>query len=120
MTTGVDRLEAIDGATWEAFMKSPWAVLMLGKSDCAHCAEFTEELHAFLATDADHRDVRFGKMLLDRGGLAGFKRANAWLAEVDVLPYTLIYRGGEKVAEFAGGGIGRLQARLGRLRAEGR
>ncbi len=72
------------------------------------------------AADTAHRDVRFGKMLLDRGGLAGFKRANQWLAQVDVLPYTLIYRGGEKVAEFAGGGIGRLQARLARLRPEGR
>jgi hypothetical protein len=59
-------------------------------------------------------------MLPDRGGLIGFKRANPWLAEVDVLPYTLVYRNGEKVAEFAGGGIGRLQSRLDRVRAEGR
>jgi hypothetical protein len=50
--------------------------------------------------------------------LASFKRANPWLAEVDVLPYTLIYRGGEKLAEFAGGGIGRLQSRLERVRSE--
>jgi hypothetical protein len=48
----------------------------------------------------------------------GFKRANPWLADLDVLPHTLIYRGGEKVAEFAGGGIGRLTARLERVRAE--
>jgi hypothetical protein len=116
----MDRLEALDGSTWESFVGSPWAVLMLGKSDCEHCAEFTEELHGFLAQDTAYRDVRFGKILLDRGGLAGFKRANPWLADVDVLPYTLIYRGGEKVAEFAGGGIGRLQSRLERLRAEGR
>jgi hypothetical protein len=59
-------------------------------------------------------------MLPDRGGLIGFKRANPWLAEVDVLPYTLVYRNGEKVAEFAGGGIGRLQSRPDRVRAEGR
>ena len=80
---------------------------MLGKSDCDHCNEFTEELHTFLAADQTYADVRFGKILLDRGGLASFKRANPWLADVDVLPYTLIYRGGQKVAEFAGGGIGR-------------
>jgi hypothetical protein len=35
-----------------------------------------------------------------------------------VLLYALIYRAGEKVAEFAGGGIGRLEARLERVRAE--
>ena len=49
-------------------------------------------------------------MLLDKGGLASFKRASPWLADVDVLPYTLIYRAGGKLAEFAGGGIGRLEA----------
>jgi hypothetical protein len=99
-------------------LAAPWAVLMLGKSDCEHCAEYTEELNGFLAADTTYADVRFGKILLDRGGLVGFKRANPWLAAVDVLPYTLIYRGGEKVAEFAGGGIGRLQARLDRVRSE--
>jgi len=112
------RLEAIDGTTWEGLLAAPWSVLMLGKSDCGHCAEYTEELQTFLAADQTYGDVRFGKILLDRGGLAGFKRANPWLADVDVLPYTLIYRGGEKVAEFAGGGIGRLSARLERLRSE--
>jgi hypothetical protein len=111
------RLEAIDGTNWEAFLGAAWAVLVLGKSDCEHCAEFTEELHAFLAADRTYGDVGFGKMLLDRGGLAAFKRANPWLAEADVLPYTLIYRRGEKIAEFAGGGIARLESRLERVRS---
>ena len=114
----MDRLEVIDGATWEGFLTAPWSVLMLGKSDCEHCAEYTGELQGFLAGDTVYTDVRFGKILLDRGGLVGFKRANPWLADLDVLPYTVIYRGGEKVAEFAGGGIGRLQSRLERVRSE--
>ena len=114
----MDRLEALDGTTWEGFLAAPWSVLMLGKSDCDHCAEYTQELHAFLATDRTYADVRFGKILLDRGGLVSFKRANPWIADIDVLPYTLIYRGGEKVAEFAGGGISRLESRLARVRSE--
>jgi hypothetical protein len=114
----MDRLESIDGANWEAFLGAAWSVLMLGKSDCAHCAEFTEELKAFLAADRTYTDIRFGKMLLDRGGLATFKRANPWLADADVLPYTLIYRNGQKVAEFAGGAITRLESRLERVRSE--
>lgn len=108
----------IDGSNWETFLNAPWSVLMLGKSDCDHCAAYTEELQGFLGADQTYGDVRFGKMLLDRGGLATFKRANPWLANVDVLPYTLIYRTGEKVAEFAGGGIARLEARLQRLRGD--
>jgi hypothetical protein len=82
------------------------------------CNEFTDELNGFLAADQTYGDVRFGKILLDRGGLAGFKRANPWLADVDVLPYTVIYRAGAKVAAFAGGGIARLESRLERVRAE--
>lgn len=61
------RLEAIDGASWETFLAASWSVLVLGKSDCEHCASYTEELHTFLAEDATYHDVRFGKMLLDRG-----------------------------------------------------
>lgn len=114
----MDRLEAIDGGNWEAFVQAPWAVLVLGKTDCEYCAAYTEELHGFFGTDRTYGDVRFGKVLLDKGGLASFKRANPWLADVDTLPYTLIYRGGQKVAEFAGGGIGRLESRLERVRAE--
>ena len=87
----MDRLEMIDGQNWEAFLG-------------------TEELHGFLAED---------RTLIDKGGLVAFKRANPWLAEVDVLPYTLVYRNGEKVSEFAGGGIGRLQSRLERLKQPG-
>ena len=114
----MDRLESIDGSNWEAFLGAPCCVLMLGKSDCEHCGEFTAELHTFLAADRTCSEVRFGKMLLDRGGLATFKRSNPWLADLDVLPYTVIYRNGLKVAEFAGGGIARLVSRLGRVRSE--
>lgn len=113
----MNRLEAIDGSNWESFVQAPWAVLMLGKTDCEHCIAYTAELETFLGADQTYGDVRFGKVLLDRGGLASFKRANPWLAEVDVLPYTLVYRAGARVAEFAGGGVARLQARLARLRA---
>jgi hypothetical protein len=114
----MDRLQTIDGGNWESFLRSPWAVLMLGKTDCEHCIAYTGELQEYLADPDAAAEVGFGKMLLDRGGLASFKRANPWLADVDVLPYTLIYRGGEKVSEFAGGGIARLRARLDRLRQE--
>jgi hypothetical protein len=63
----VSRLELLDGTTWEGLLAAPWSVLMLGKSDCDHCNEFTEELHTFLAADQTYADVRFGKILLDRG-----------------------------------------------------
>ena len=85
---------------------------------CEHCTIYSDDLHRFPDSGSAPGDVGFGKMLLDRGGLVGFQRANPWLADLDVLPYTLVYRQGVKVAEFAGGDVPRLQARLARVRGD--
>ncbi len=114
----VGRLEAIDGRNWEDLLGAPVAVLMLGKSDCGACAAWTAELEEFLARDSDWLHVRFGKMLLDRGGLVVFKRTHVWVAELDVLPFTQIFLRGERSKSFAGGGIDRLLSRLRQLSAE--
>ena len=111
-------LEKIDGQNWEAFLAAPAAVLMLGKSDCEACAAWTAELEAFLASDERWRQVRFGKLLLDKPGLIAFKRANPWIAELDVLPTNVIYLNGRESKRFAGGGIERLVARLERSAGE--
>jgi hypothetical protein len=111
-------LEKVDGRNWRDFVAAPLAVLMLGKSDCGACAAWTAELEQFLAGDREWSHVRFGKMLLDEGGLVDFKRANPWLADVDVLPYNLIYVRGERLKEFPGGGIDRLVTRLRSASAE--
>jgi len=112
-----ERLETIDGKSWEAFVAAPVAVLMLGKSDCEACRTWTAELSEWLAGEQRFRNVRFGKLLLDTPGLVSFKRANPWIAEVDTLPFNLIYGRGERVKQFAGGGVERLVARLERVTA---
>jgi hypothetical protein len=109
------RLETIDGQNWESFVAAPVAVLTLGKSDCEACAAWTAELSGWLESDEAFRDVRFGKLLLDTPGMTSFKRANPWLADIDSLPFNLIYAGGERVKQFAGGGVERLVSRLERL-----
>ena len=112
------RLEKVDGDTWREFLSAPVAVLVLGKTGCPACQAFAYELEEYLADDAQPhgdarwRHVRFGKMLLDERGLTDFKRASPWLADVDVLPFTQIYRAGERWKDFAGGGIDRLLRRL--------
>ena len=79
----VSRLETVDGGNWRDFVGSLVAVLVIGKSDCGACAAWSEELEQFLAADTEWQHVRFGKMLVDRGGLIDFKRANPWLADVE-------------------------------------
>jgi hypothetical protein len=112
-----DRLEILDGTTWESFVRAPVAVLVLGKSDCEACKAWSEELTAFLAQDERWRGVRFGKIQLDRPGLASFKRANPWLAEADTLPFNVIYVNGEPAKRYSGGGVDRLVNRLERATA---
>lgn len=114
-----ERLEAIDGSSWEAFVAAPIAVLMIGKSDCPACASWTEELRVLLAGDERWLHVRFGKLLLDKPGLVSFKRANPWLAELDELPFNVIYVNGEIVKRFAGSGVERLVSRLERAAPPG-
>lgn len=108
----MSRLEALDAKNLAEFLSAPAAVLMLGKSDCEACARWTDELSEFLARDEEWRDVRFGKLLLDRGGLVAFKRDNPWVADLDVLPFNVLYVAGEKKSEFAGSGVPRLENRL--------
>jgi len=111
----MSRLETIDGTNWKDFVAAPKAVLMLSKTDCEKCAAWTEELSAFLEEDREYAEVRFGKMVLNQPGLIDFKKANSWLADVDVLPFNVIYVSGERVKSFAGGGLDRLINRLARL-----
>jgi hypothetical protein len=114
----MSRIEMVDGSNWEEFTKhSSGAVLMLAKSTCPACAEWTEELGAYLDQHTEAFDgVRFGKMLLDKPGLANFKRENVWIVnEVDVLPFNVIYRAGERFKSYPGGGLERLENRLKQL-----
>jgi hypothetical protein len=106
------RLETVDGTNWREFVQSPTAMLVIGKSDCPACTAWSAELEAFLAADQEWTGVRFGKMLLDKGGLIDFKRANPWLADVEELPLNQFYAKGERTKSFPGGGVERLVTRL--------
>jgi hypothetical protein len=105
-------LEILDRDTWEGFLGSPVAVLVLAKTDCQHCKDWAAELEPYLAGGTAPAGVRFGKIYLDKPGLIAFKKAHPWIVEVNVLPFTAIFKGGEKVKTFAGGGLDRLTSRL--------
>lgn len=113
------RLEAVTGENWREFLASDRAVLVLGKTDCANCARWSEELSAWLADEQSWTGVRFGKMMLDTRGLTEFKKENRWLADVDSLPFNVLYDHGERKSEWAGGGVQRLENRLSRLFGDG-
>ena len=108
-------LEIIDRNSWEEFLNSPVAVLVLGKNGCQACAEWTEELNGWFSGGTAPDQVRFGKILLDTPGMGRFKIAQSWVSDVDVLPFNAIFINGERVKEWAGGKLSRLENRLSRL-----
>jgi hypothetical protein len=82
-------------------MEAERAVLVLTKSDCGHCAAYQAEIEALLER-ADMGGTVIGKMPLNqRGVIRDFKRNNPWLADLKVLPYTLLYSKGQRVDGFA-------------------
>ncbi len=114
-------LELLTPQTWEDFLAADQAVLMLGKSDCAACNAFTAELDEWLGGDPEAAaGVRFGKILLDQRGFTAFKRGYGdWLREVKDLPTTGLFKGGERVKTFVGGGVTRLESRVKRVYGQG-
>ncbi len=111
----MSRIEVISRENWGEFLAAPAALLMLGKSDCKACAQWTEELNAFLESDTQWTRVRFGKLELDKGGMGEFKKENTWISELDALPYNIIYTNGERAKEWLGSGVDRLVNRLQRV-----
>jgi len=111
----MSRLEVLDRETWEGVVNAPVAYVMLGKTDCPACNEWTAELESFLATDGEFGSVRFGKVLLDTPGLGAFKKANPWIADAHDLPYNALLQEGRVVKTWIGGGTERLTNRLRRV-----
>lgn len=99
----------------EAVVSAPRAMLILARSDCGHCAAYQAEIHSLVADDRLNGIV-VGKLVLDRPGCLRFKRENHWLRDLHHLPYTLVFRDGVRVDEFATSKGSYLLGRLADLR----
>ncbi len=118
-------LESIDDTNYSDFLAAPTAVLLVGKTTCPACNDWsTELLNNLLDTGPStglttspplqQLNIRWGKLLLNNPGtVTGFKREHAeWLSTVRDLPYNSIWINGERVKEWPGGGMSRLVGRL--------
>lgn len=105
-------VELLTKDNWQDFLKEAKAVLMLGKTTCEACKEWTADLKEW--SDSPE-GIRFGKINLDEPGWGRFKLQEKWVSEVDVLPFNAIYIDGENKKSWAGGGLDRLSNRLNRF-----
>lgn len=104
------RIEHLDSDSWAPFLAAPISLLVLGKTGCEPCKLWVKTLSNQM--DEIASEIRVGTLLLDAPGFGHFKIAHPWVAFVDILPFNALYIDGERVAEWAGGSIERLEKEL--------
>jgi hypothetical protein len=86
--------------TLDAVLAAPRAALVLTRSTCHPCGAYQGEIAALLA-QGRLEGIAVGTLVLDRPGASRFKRDNPWLSDLRYLPYTVLYRRGERIDAFA-------------------
>ena len=92
-------------------MKAEKSILVFGRTDCAACATYNEEIE-HLVRKPHYKSVVFGKVTLDKPGSLNIKKENPWLETVEGLPYTVLYKLGHKVDGFAASNASYLEERI--------
>jgi len=115
---GNSALPRLTDETLVRLLAAERAVLVLTRSGCDACATYEADVTRHRDAGQLPRDVAIGALVLDaRDDGVRFKRANAaWLAELDFLPYTLLYVRGRLAEEFATTHAAYLVERLGAAR----
>ena len=100
LTSAAAGLEQVTDRSLGALLAAPRAALVLTRSTCHPCGAYQAELAALLAR-GELAGLAVGALVLDRPGAARFKRQNPWLGGLRSLPYTVLYRRGQRVDAFA-------------------
>ncbi|MCS5537553.1 MAG: hypothetical protein NZ770_05560 [Candidatus Poseidoniaceae archaeon] len=104
-------IELLAPETWEGFLNSGTAVLILGNSGCAACEKWKLELSQWEAT----LDLRIAEIQLDQPRFGRFKSAHPWVADIEILPFNAIFVEGVIVEQWSGGSLPHLEERLQRF-----
>ncbi len=94
----MDSFVYVSDETYEQFIAADRAALVLAKDDCEYCQAYEQGIRRLQSEGL--LDLAVGKIVLTRPGCRQFKRENPWLRGLDFLPYTILFRAGEKVDEF--------------------
>jgi peroxiredoxin (alkyl hydroperoxide reductase subunit C) len=95
-----DAIQEVTDADIPDVLRQERVALVLTRRDCGYCATYLTEIEAFLRS-GELEGIAVYKVVLDAPGARMFKRHNPWLADVDALPYTVLYHRGERVEMFA-------------------
>ena len=90
----------VDDECVESVTQAGRGALILAKENCENCAAYEADVRR-LQERGVLGELVVGKMILSSPGCRAFKRENPWLRDVTFLPYTVLYREGERVDSFA-------------------
>jgi hypothetical protein len=84
-------------AEWEAFISQAQSILILTRLDCEGCETLLK------SPVLQQSGFPVGYLVLDEPGVKQFKQANQWInREVDLLPFSIRYEAGLRVATTRG------------------
>ena len=86
--------------TITAFLEHDLCALIVARSTCNQCISYIGDVRQLVETGA-LGDTRVGVLMLDQPGVSQFMLANPWLASTEILPYTMLFRKGERVDGFS-------------------
>jgi hypothetical protein len=92
-------LITVNDANLARFLAADWAVLILSRSSCGHCAAYQRDIDVYQQWGL-FDGISIGKLVLDEAGVSQFKRANRWMADLTFLPHTLLYHQGQVIDSF--------------------
>lgn len=97
----MNKIITITDHNLDVFIKAERLALILARSNCNRSILYLDEIQQLLENGA-LGGTTVGVLMLDQPGTSQFKRENLWLMSVDLLPYTLLYRRGQRIDGFAG------------------
>ena len=100
MTGRADHPDSLTGRALDAILGAPQAGQVVRVKIRAPCGAYQEEIAA-LRAQGRLGGLALGVLRLDRPGASRFKRENRWLTELRYLPYTVLYRRGQRIDAFA-------------------
>jgi hypothetical protein len=100
VTGGADHPDSLTGRALDAVLGAPHGALIFTRTTCPACGAYQAEIAA-LQAQGRLGGLAVGVLRLDRPGASRFKRENRWLTELRYLPYTVLYRRGQRIDAFA-------------------
>jgi hypothetical protein len=84
----------------DTFLDQDLCTLVLARSNCSRCITYLAEVDRLIASDA-LGSTAVGVVMLDQPGVSQFKRNNLWLIHAQFLPYTVLFRNGQRIDGFS-------------------